>query len=160
MRDAATAACDRGWLHILLNYREDSCFIDRFQPLGNDIPSERLHLRRVQLRTAKDVCRQNAARKPERRSRSEVFAVDSRGADRFAVRNSRAAADGNRFRWLAAVLTALKTGENLIWACVALLIVAGAIRAFDLQRYQARKSNLNEDEAARWKPRYQIGAMV
>ena len=38
---------------------------------------------------------------------------------------------------IAAAMTALKTGENLIWACVALLVVAGAVRAFDLQRYQA-----------------------
>jgi diguanylate cyclase (GGDEF)-like protein len=61
---------------------------------------------------------------------------------------------------IAATMTALKTGEDLIWACVALLIVAGAVRAFDLQRYQARKSTLTADEAARWKKRYQIGAMI
>jgi diguanylate cyclase (GGDEF)-like protein len=61
---------------------------------------------------------------------------------------------------VAAALTALKTGEDLIWACVALLIVAGAVRAFDLQRYQARKSTLTADEAAQWKKRYQIGAMI
>ena len=42
---------------------------------------------------------------------------------------------------IAAAMTAMKTGEHLIWACVALLIVAGGVRAFDLQRYQARKSN-------------------
>src|SRR6266481_7118904 len=59
-----------------------------------------------------------------------------------------------------AALTALKTGEDLIWACVGLLIVAGAVRAFDLQRYQARKSTLTADEAARWKKRHQIGAMI
>jgi diguanylate cyclase (GGDEF)-like protein len=61
---------------------------------------------------------------------------------------------------IAAAMTALKTGENLIWACVALLIVAGAVRAFDLQRYQTRKSTLTTDEAAHWKTRYQIGAMI
>jgi diguanylate cyclase (GGDEF)-like protein len=61
---------------------------------------------------------------------------------------------------IAATMTALKTGEDLIWACVALLIVAGAVRAFDLQRYQARKSTLTADEAAQWKKRYQIGAMI
>jgi len=61
---------------------------------------------------------------------------------------------------IAAALTALKTGEDLIWACVGLLIVAGAVRAFDLQRYQARKSTLTADEAAQWKQRYQIGAMI
>jgi diguanylate cyclase (GGDEF)-like protein len=38
--------------------------------------------------------------------------------------------------------------------------VAGAVRAFDLQRYQARKSTLTADEAAQWKQRYQIGAMI
>ena len=38
--------------------------------------------------------------------------------------------------------------------------MAGAVRAFDLQRYQARKSTLTADEAARWKMRYQIGAMI
>jgi diguanylate cyclase (GGDEF)-like protein len=60
----------------------------------------------------------------------------------------------------AAALTALKTGENLIWACVALLIVAGAVRLFGLQRYQARKSTLTANENAQWKKRYQIGAMI
>jgi len=64
------------------------------------------------------------------------------------------------FVTIAAALTALKTGENLIWACVGLLILTGAIRAFDLQRYQASKSTLTADEAARWKRRYQIGAMI
>jgi diguanylate cyclase (GGDEF)-like protein len=61
---------------------------------------------------------------------------------------------------VAAVLTALKTGEGLIWACVGLLIMAGAVRAFGLQSYQTRKSTLTAHEAARWKMRYQIGAMI
>ena len=64
------------------------------------------------------------------------------------------------FGAVAAGATALKTGEPLIWACVALLILAGAIRAFDLRRYQMRKSTLTADEAARWKNRHQIGAMI
>jgi hypothetical protein len=45
----------------------------------------------------------------------------------------------------AAAMTALKTGDDLIWACVALLILAGAVRAFELQRYQARKATLTSD---------------
>src|SRR6266481_1935331 len=61
---------------------------------------------------------------------------------------------------IAAAMTALRTGGDLIWACVALLVVAGAVRAFDLQRYQARKSTLTADEAAQWKQRHQIGAMI
>jgi diguanylate cyclase (GGDEF)-like protein len=61
---------------------------------------------------------------------------------------------------IAAAMTALKTGETSIWACVVLLFVAGAVRAFDLQRYQARESTLTADEAAQWKKRYQIGATI
>jgi diguanylate cyclase (GGDEF)-like protein len=61
---------------------------------------------------------------------------------------------------IAAALTALRTGEDLIWACVALLIVAGAVRAFDLRQYQARKLTVTADEAGQWKKRYQIGAMI
>ncbi|HLX17490.1 MAG TPA: EAL domain-containing protein [Bradyrhizobium sp.] len=64
------------------------------------------------------------------------------------------------FGAIAAGVTALKTEEPLIWACVALLVVAGAVRAFDLQRYQSRKSTLTADEAARWRKRHQIGAMI
>ena len=64
------------------------------------------------------------------------------------------------FAAIAAAMTALKTGETLIWACVVLLIATGAVRAFDLQRYQARKSTLTADENAQWKKRYQIGAMI
>src|SRR5258707_10901968 len=63
------------------------------------------------------------------------------------------------FSAIAAAMTALKTGQNLTWACVALLIMAGAVRAFDLRRYQARKSTLTAEEAARWQQRYHIGAL-
>src|ERR1700724_1014141 len=61
---------------------------------------------------------------------------------------------------IAAAMTALKTGEDLIWACVALLIVAGAVRAFDLQRPQTRKSTPTGDQAVQTTKRYQIGAMI
>jgi diguanylate cyclase (GGDEF)-like protein len=64
------------------------------------------------------------------------------------------------FSGIAAAMTALKTGENLLWACVSLLILAGAVRAFDLQRYQARKSTMTVQEAAQWQTRYQIWAMI
>ena len=57
-------------------------------------------------------------------------------------------------------MTALKTGDDLIWACVALLVAAGAIRVLDLQRYLARKATLTSDEAAQWHTRYQFGALV
>jgi diguanylate cyclase (GGDEF)-like protein len=60
----------------------------------------------------------------------------------------------------AAAMTALKTGETVIWVCVALLVVAGVVRAFVLQRYHVRKSTVTVDEAARWKTLHQIGAMI
>ena len=63
---------------------------------------------------------------------------------------------------IAAAMTAFKTGQNVIWGCVASLILTGAVRAFDLHRYQTRvrTSTLSADEAARWQKRYQIGAMI
>jgi diguanylate cyclase (GGDEF)-like protein len=64
------------------------------------------------------------------------------------------------FSTIAAAMTALKTGQGLIWAFVPLLLVAGAFRAFDWRRYQARKSSLTAEEAAHWQNRYQIGAMI
>jgi diguanylate cyclase (GGDEF)-like protein len=64
------------------------------------------------------------------------------------------------FAVIAAAMTALKTGETLIWACVGLLTLAGAVRAINLQRFRARKSTETADQAARWKKRHQIGAMI
>jgi hypothetical protein len=64
------------------------------------------------------------------------------------------------FAVFAATLTALKTGEYPIWACVGLLVATGAVRMVDLQRYHARKSTLTVDEAAHWKKRFQIRAMI
>ena len=63
------------------------------------------------------------------------------------------------FSGIAAAMTALKTGQNLTWACVALLLIAGAVRAFDLRQYQVRKSTLTAEEAAQWQKRYHIGAL-
>lgn len=64
------------------------------------------------------------------------------------------------FATITAAMTALKVGSNLIWACVALLALAGVLRAIDLQLYQARKSTLTDDGAALWQTRYQVGAMI
>src|SRR5260370_9825021 len=61
---------------------------------------------------------------------------------------------------IARALPSWKPGEDLMWACVGLVILAGRVRALDLQGSQARKSTLTADEAAQWKKRYQIGAMI
>ena len=61
---------------------------------------------------------------------------------------------------VAASLTALKTGDARLWTCVGLLMLAGAVRAFDLHRYQTRKSTLTAEQAVQCQKRYQFGAMV
>ncbi len=61
---------------------------------------------------------------------------------------------------VAAILTAMKTGNAWLWPCVALLIVTGAVRALDTRLYQRRRSALKPAEVARWEVRYQIGAML
>ena len=66
---------------------------------------------------------------------------------------------GAVFAAVAAVMTALKTGDTLLWPCAALLIVTGAVRAFDIDRYKSRHCALNAEDAAGWEIRYQIGAM-
>jgi diguanylate cyclase (GGDEF)-like protein len=67
---------------------------------------------------------------------------------------------GAVFAAIAAVMTALKSGDDWLWPCAGLLIVTGAFRAFDMHRYKARKSALTAEEATRWEIRYQIGAML
>ncbi|HEU0081406.1 MAG TPA: diguanylate cyclase, partial [Bradyrhizobium sp.] len=61
---------------------------------------------------------------------------------------------------VAAIMTAVKTGNAWLWPCVALLVVTGAARGLDMHLYQRRKSSLTEHEASHWEIRYQIGAML
>lgn len=61
---------------------------------------------------------------------------------------------------VAAIMTAVKTGNPWLWPCVALLVVTGAVRALDTRQYQLRKSDLTSNEATRWEIRYQVGAML
>jgi diguanylate cyclase (GGDEF)-like protein len=61
---------------------------------------------------------------------------------------------------VAAIMTAVKTGNAWLLPCVALLVLTGAARALDMHLYQRRKASLTENEAAHWEIRYQIGAML
>jgi diguanylate cyclase (GGDEF)-like protein len=61
---------------------------------------------------------------------------------------------------VAALMTALKTGNALLWPCVALLVVTGALRALDTRQYQKVRDSLTADGATRWEVRYQFGAML
>jgi diguanylate cyclase (GGDEF)-like protein len=66
---------------------------------------------------------------------------------------------GAAFAAVAAVMTALKSGDRLLWPCAALLIVTGAVRALDMHNYKKRESTLTADDAGRWEIRYQVAAM-
>ncbi|MBV8925334.1 MAG: PAS-domain containing protein, partial [Bradyrhizobium sp.] len=64
------------------------------------------------------------------------------------------------FSSFSATLTALKTGQALIWAFVPLLLLTGAFRAIDLRQYHACKSTLTAEQATQWQKRYRVGAMI
>src|SRR5260221_3651440 len=63
---------------------------------------------------------------------------------------------------VAAIMTAMKTGNAWLWPCAALVIVTGAVRALDMRQYQKQRRNSGptSNEAARWEIRYQVGAML
>jgi diguanylate cyclase (GGDEF)-like protein len=62
---------------------------------------------------------------------------------------------------VAAAMTAVKTGQWLLWPCVAFLIVSGAYRAIDhMLFFMRRTSPLTPADAAKWEARYQIGAVI
>ena len=60
----------------------------------------------------------------------------------------------------AALMTALKTGNVLLWPCALLIVGIGTFRAFQMRKYERRTSVLTFDQAKHWEPRYAIGAMV
>jgi diguanylate cyclase (GGDEF)-like protein len=60
----------------------------------------------------------------------------------------------------AALMTAFKTGNVLLWPCAALIIGIGTFRAFQMRKYERRTSMLTFEQAKYWEPRYAIGAMV
>jgi diguanylate cyclase (GGDEF)-like protein len=59
-----------------------------------------------------------------------------------------------------AVMTAVKTGNVLLWPCAALIIVIGALRAIQLSRYEKRDAALTPDEATRWEVNYMVGGSL
>jgi diguanylate cyclase (GGDEF)-like protein len=60
----------------------------------------------------------------------------------------------------AAVMTALKTGNALLWPCAILIVGIGTFRAFQMRKYERRTSVLTFDQAKHLEPRYAGGAMV
>jgi len=60
----------------------------------------------------------------------------------------------------AALMTALKTGNVLLWPCAVLIIGIGTARAYQMRKYEQRTSALSYEQARYWEPRYAIGAVV
>jgi len=61
---------------------------------------------------------------------------------------------------VAAVMTALKTGDVLLWPIAFLIIAIGTARAFQMRRYENRIPGLTFEEARHLEPRYWFGALV
>ncbi|MGJ4892773.1 putative bifunctional diguanylate cyclase/phosphodiesterase [Bradyrhizobium sp. HKCCYLR20261] len=63
---------------------------------------------------------------------------------------------------VAAVMTAIKSGDTSLWPCAILLIVAGAFRSLDMRYYRHLRDGgrLTPEAVARWEIRYQVGAMI
>ncbi|MCK1383772.1 EAL domain-containing protein [Bradyrhizobium sp. 21] len=61
---------------------------------------------------------------------------------------------------VAAVMTALKTGDVLLWPIAFLIIAIGTARAFQMRRYENRIPGLTFEEARHLEPRYWAGALV
>ena len=60
---------------------------------------------------------------------------------------------------IAALLTALKTGNVLLWPCAFLIVGIGTVRAFQMRQYERRTAVLSFEQAKHLEPRYAIGAM-
>jgi diguanylate cyclase (GGDEF)-like protein len=60
----------------------------------------------------------------------------------------------------AALMTALKTGNALLWPIAVLIVVIGTARALQMRKYERRTSVLTYAQARHWEPRYGIGAIV
>jgi diguanylate cyclase (GGDEF)-like protein len=60
---------------------------------------------------------------------------------------------------IAAVMTALKTGNELLWPIAFLIVGIGTVRAFQMRKYERRTSVLTYEQAKAWEPRYAVGAL-
>jgi len=61
---------------------------------------------------------------------------------------------------IAAIMTATKTGNMLLWPCALLIVGIGTVRAFQMRKYERRTAMLTFEQAKQWEPRYAVGALV
>lgn len=60
----------------------------------------------------------------------------------------------------AALMTAVKTGNVLLWPIAVLMVAIGTARAFQMRKYERRTAVLTFAEAKHWEPRYAIGVIM
>ncbi|MCP3473674.1 EAL domain-containing protein [Bradyrhizobium sp. CCGUVB1N3] len=61
---------------------------------------------------------------------------------------------------VAAVMTAMKTGDVLLWPIAFLLIAVGTARAFQMRGYEDQTLALTFEQARHLEPRYWLGALI
>jgi len=61
---------------------------------------------------------------------------------------------------IAAILTALKTGNIYLWPCMVLIVLVGSYRTYNMHQYKRRGAHLSQEAAIRWEGRYRIGALL
>jgi diguanylate cyclase (GGDEF)-like protein len=61
---------------------------------------------------------------------------------------------------IAAVMTAIKTGNVLLWPIAILMVGIGTVRAFQMRKYERRTSVLSYDQAKSLEPRYAFWALA
>jgi diguanylate cyclase (GGDEF)-like protein len=61
---------------------------------------------------------------------------------------------------IAAVLTAMKTGNELLWPVAAVIVGIGTLRAFQMRKYERRTQVLSYEQARQLEPSYAVGAIV
>src|SRR3954468_23053378 len=61
---------------------------------------------------------------------------------------------------VAAVMTAMKTGNVLLWPIALAIVGIGVFRAFQMRKYERRTTTLTFEQAKYWEPRYTVGALV
>ena len=58
------------------------------------------------------------------------------------------------------LMTAVKTGNPLIWPILFLIVGIGTLRAFQMRKHEMRTEALTFEEAQIWEPEYRLGAVV
>ncbi|WP_296514805.1 EAL domain-containing protein [Rhodopseudomonas sp.] len=61
---------------------------------------------------------------------------------------------------IAALMTAIKTGDVWIWPCALLIIAVGTARAFQMRKFEKRTETISSGQAEEFEPRYKLGAVL